>query len=626
MNRTMIALGLLAYFAADGRTLFAQPTPSDALALKPMQKRVDFDLPKPAEFEACKVAAEEIDGQPAIVVRNASGAILRQFIDSNGDKKVDQWRYYKNGVEVYRDVDEDYNGKADQYRWLGTAGTRWGVDTDEDGKIDEWKVISAEEVTAEVVDAIRAKDKRKFRNVLLSQDELSALGLGDRLERAISARIRSAAAKFSRVTAEQQLVSADTEWIDFGGLRPGTIPSGTGGSSRDVIVYENVVAMVETNGKPAQVPVGTMVRVGEGWRVVDLPLASDDQGDPPFVFFEGISQPSLTDTAGLGEETQELITLLQKIDDQLAQTTNAKDLMRLNERRADTLEKLANAAAKISDKEMWWMQFADTVGTAAQSGSYPKGTKRLASLQRKLERTTKNKELLAHVTFSHMSAKYAEELQGEDVDFGKVQEEWLEKLKSFVERYPATSDAPEAMLQLALAQEFAGEEKDANRWYTRIVSDFSDSPIASKAAGAKRRLESVGKTMTLRGKTTQGKPFDLKRLRGNVVLVHYWATWCEPCKQDMKTITQLQQEFAGSKFAVVGVNLDAQPEDLTNYFETNRPKWTHLFETGGLDGRLANDMGIFTLPVMFLVDERGRVVNRQLHGAQLKREIDRLLK
>ena len=41
-------------------------------------------------------------------------------------------------IEVYRDVDANFNGKADLYRWLGTAGTRAGVDRDEDGQIDAW--------------------------------------------------------------------------------------------------------------------------------------------------------------------------------------------------------------------------------------------------------------------------------------------------------------------------------------------------------------------------------------------------------------------------------------------------------------------------------------------------------
>ena len=627
MNRNTLATGLfVGCFAACG-TLLAQPNPSEALSIKPMQKGVDFDLPEQEEISNCLVEPEDRGGGPALVVRSAAGVILRQFIDSNSDKKVDQWRYYKNGVEIYRDIDQDFNGKADQYRWLGTAGTRWGLDPDEDGKIDRWKAISAEEVTAEVVEAIRTRDKSRFVNVLLDDDELAALGLGKRLSETIGKRIRAArGGQFDRTVAKQKLITGNTQWIDFGGLRPGTIPSGTDGSTQDVTVYENVVAMVETKNKPSQVPMGTLIKVGLGWRVVDLSVAAEDGDTPQFVFFEGTSQPDLTGDAGLGEETQKLIELLQAIDDQLGKTRNPRELVKLNGRRADALEQLASAAATQTDRDMWWMQFADTVGTAAQSGTDPKATQRLAELRRKLEGTTKNKELLAHVTFSHMSAKYAEELHGGEEDFGKVQDKWLGKLESFVKKYPRTSDAPEAMLQLALAKEFAGEEKDANRWYTRIVSDYEKSPLAAKAGGAKRRLESVGKTMALRGRTVQGKPFDLKRLRGNVVLVHYWATWCEPCQKDMKTIAQLKEEFARAKFDVVGVNVDAQSDDLTSYLKSNRPGWTHLHEPGGLDGRLASEMGVFTLPVMFLIDERGRVVNRQIHAAQLKREISRLLK
>ena len=217
-----------------GQDVRAQPTPAEALGLNPMQPSVDFDMPAPGEIEDCQVAAEEIAGESGLVVREPSGMLLRQFVDSNGDKKVDQWRYYKNGIEVYRDIDADFNGKADQYRWLGTAGTRWGLDRDEDSKIDTWKVISPEEVSAEVVDAIRTHDKKRFEGVLLSSQELATLGLGSQLREAIEERIRTANRQFARAVGQQKDISEKTKWIDFGGLRPGTIPSGTDGSKRDV--------------------------------------------------------------------------------------------------------------------------------------------------------------------------------------------------------------------------------------------------------------------------------------------------------------------------------------------------------------------------------------------------------
>ena len=55
-----------------------------------------------------------------------TGKILREFVDTNGDNVVDRWSYFKDGVEVYRDIDENFNGKADQHRWLNTAGIALG--------------------------------------------------------------------------------------------------------------------------------------------------------------------------------------------------------------------------------------------------------------------------------------------------------------------------------------------------------------------------------------------------------------------------------------------------------------------------------------------------------------------
>jgi thiol-disulfide isomerase/thioredoxin len=290
------------------------------------------------------------------------------------------------------------------------------------------------------------------------------------------------------------------------------------------------------------------------------------------------------------------------------------------------LEKLAAATTNASDHDMWLMQFADTVGAAAQTGAFPAGTARLNLLREKLEKTSDNQELIAHVVFTHISSEYAMELQADDVDYPQVQQRWVEQLDSFVETYPSSQNAPEAMLQIALAKEFAGEDDDAIRTYSRIVKDFPESPLAVKAAGAKRRLESVGKPMSLAGRAIDGKLFDLKGHRGSVVLVHYWATWCEPCKQDMEVLAKLKRQFTGQRFEIVGVNLDSETDAVARFFRMRPAQWTHLYEKGGLDSRLANEMGVLTLPIMLLIDTRGHVVNRQVHTGELESAVKRLLR
>ena len=112
-----------------GSRVGAAPSAVAALKLTPTQEGIDYDRPKPDDVSRCKIQAKKFGGNVGWVVESPEGLMLRRFVDTNGDNVVDQWSYYKDGVEVYRDIDSKFTGKADQFRWFHTAGTRWGVDT-----------------------------------------------------------------------------------------------------------------------------------------------------------------------------------------------------------------------------------------------------------------------------------------------------------------------------------------------------------------------------------------------------------------------------------------------------------------------------------------------------------------
>src|SRR4029079_17947520 len=196
----------------------AVPKIEDALRLKPVQQGVEYDSPTAEEAKAWKLTAEKINGATAWVVRGADGAVLRQFTDSNNDNVVDPWSYYRGGLEVYRDADLNFNGKADQYRWFHTGGSRWGLDKDEDGKIDSWKSISAEEAAEEVVAALKTKDARRFERLLLAKEDVAKLGLAKDVAEKLSQRIAQAPKTFAKLASENK-VAANAEYSDFGGLR-----------------------------------------------------------------------------------------------------------------------------------------------------------------------------------------------------------------------------------------------------------------------------------------------------------------------------------------------------------------------------------------------------------------------
>jgi thiol-disulfide isomerase/thioredoxin len=147
--------------------------------------------------------------------------------------------------------------------------------------------------------------------------------------------------------------------------------------------------------------------------------------------------------------------------------------------------------------------------------------------------------------------------------------------------------------------------------------------MAEKARGAARRLASIGKPLELKGNNLAGSPMDLAELQGNLVAVHYWATWCEPCKKDMVALQKLLAQYGRRKFAVVGINLDNDPRVALGHLKQTQQAWPQFHDQGGLESRLAKEMGVFTLPLMILVDERGRVVNRSITIPELESELQK---
>src|SRR5437868_1941234 len=133
-------------------------TPADVLKLKPRQLGVDCSTPKTDDEPNCKVEIEKGTGKQAgYVLRDPQGKLVRRFFDTVGDGHIHLWSYYKDGIEVYREIDSKGSGKPDQFRWVNSGGSRWGIDRNEDGIIDEWKAISPEEVGQELLIAVTAK-------------------------------------------------------------------------------------------------------------------------------------------------------------------------------------------------------------------------------------------------------------------------------------------------------------------------------------------------------------------------------------------------------------------------------------------------------------------------------------
>ncbi len=251
---------------------------------------------------------------------------------------------------------------------------------------------------------------------------------------------------------------------------------------------------------------------------------------------------------------------------------------------------------------------------------------RLKTLLENIRAKENNPDLVAYVQFRAMNAEYVESLRTKPADeYPKIQTKWLADLQEYCTQHGKSVDGVEAMLQLANALELAGEESKASHWYTQLIQLAPpDSSAGAKAKGAMTRLDSIGKPLTLRGKGLDGKTVDLAKYKGKVVLIHYWAAEYSACQADMPLLQAIQAKYAPGGFTIVSISLDKDPLKLQAYLRQNRLPWEQIYEGGGLDGRLANEMGILTFPTMLLVDKQGRVTNRNVHAAELDAELAKM--
>ena len=123
-----------------------------------------------------------------------------------------------------------------------------------------------------------------------------------------------------------------------------------------------------------------------------------------------------------------------------------------------------------------------------------------------------------------------------------------------------------------------------------------------------------GATPSLVLKDTKGKEHDLAAYRGKLVLVNFWATWCEPCVEEMPSLEDLQDRFKGRPFAVLTVNMGESDAKVTQFLQSTLLRddgLTVLYDRFGTAGKAWKAR---MLPVTFMVGEDGRI-RQSLLGA-----------
>jgi thiol-disulfide isomerase/thioredoxin/exonuclease VII small subunit len=127
-------------------------------------------------------------------------------------------------------------------------------------------------------------------------------------------------------------------------------------------------------------------------------------------------------------------------------------------------------------------------------------------------------------------------------------------------------------------------------------------------------------------KSTDGKDLSLKSLRGKVVLLDFWASWCGPCRVEMPAVKQVWKKYGGNNFVIIGINLDSNKEAFSSYMKSEGINWPQYFDGLGWNNKVSKLYGVHAIPHTVLIDQEGAVRAVGLRGSPLYNKIADLLK
>jgi thiol-disulfide isomerase/thioredoxin len=162
-----------------------------------------------------------------------------------------------------------------------------------------------------------------------------------------------------------------------------------------------------------------------------------------------------------------------------------------------------------------------------------------------------------------------------------------------------------------------------------IFQEITNSPVASdetkeSAAGELKKLDLIGKPIELRFTALDGREVDVSKLKGKVVLVDFWATWCGPCVEELPEVKATYDKDHSKGFEIVGVSLDSEKESLNEFVSGHKMDWPQYFDGQKWDNKLAQQFAIEAIPAMWLIDKKGNL--RDINaGTDLGGKVEKLL-
>ena len=213
-------------------------------------------------------------------------------------------------------------------------------------------------------------------------------------------------------------------------------------------------------------------------------------------------------------------------------------------------------------------------------------------------------------------AAKAKESEGETAEMA----EFERGARALQKEFPKEPGAQKMLLEVANAS----EPGKARAILQEIAANPASEEVREAAADQLKKLDAVGKPVDLQFTAVDGREVDLAKLKGKVVLLDFWATWCPPCVGEVPHVVETYNKLHDKGFEIIGVSLDKDKNSLTQFVAEHKMTWPQFFDGQYWQNKYARQFGIESIPAMWLIDKQGHLCD--MNGrADLSGKVEKLL-
>jgi peroxiredoxin len=206
-----------------------------------------------------------------------------------------------------------------------------------------------------------------------------------------------------------------------------------------------------------------------------------------------------------------------------------------------------------------------------------------------------------------------------------IQVEMSNLEKNFVKTHPSSYVSPSILVSLSYEMEADEIESMVNGLDTSI-SALPPIKIMKERVAVMKSVAIGQKAPDFTLSDVNGNPLALSsKIGSKLLLIDFWASWCNPCRQENPNVVKVYNEFHKKGFDVFGVSLDQKKEPWVKAIADDKLSWTHVSDLQYWNNAAAKLYAVNSIPANFLLDETGKIIGKNLRGEALYNKVSEIL-